>query len=627
MNLRWEPDIAFIGAGGNNPRVEIFRAGSPKSIKLIELPPHHSAYAMDLQWEKGLLAIGTKGGLIYVLDGTQNQNLGEADQIHKMVQGAPVLSVCWINKDILAVSDTAGRCFLWYMNTEMPPQHLESVKGVICCLLIFEDGILAGLSTKGTLHFWHPVKGQLIRTIDVPIPPPISALVQMVYWPSEGTLVFPAQKGCLTVFNISTESIETIEAHKGDVYAISVWEKGLMAAGMMDGRLKIWSTGTQQPDGEFQVPTGVISMAATGVDPCQVLLVESEGTVGVFAFEQNRLQPVKRLAGKGYRVVCGLSFGRIKIYYDQQRKEKACQLKNEILMKIGREPDEVIENYHSKLKDLGFEHISLALRAEQADAKEDIVESIRIRSSLVNMLPQDDPNSFSSMEKYASLLEKAGHIPEAYAIYQHILGIDPNYPLNTQIDLLKGIVDLLYDKLKWVIDPDITINQIIQSSTIIGKKFAGRYLFKKLKPVQCGQAIISSGLIAKKYEQIRLESGNKNLPQVVNEQIWWISRTKFEQAKLLTFSSNSNNSLKGLQFAIEVINNGMGIMVIPAILFDWRDTQLNGIIEKENETASKQLAHILKSASSRPYIAATHKMINQALRRLLTENTSRKGIN
>jgi len=627
MNLIWEPDIAFLGAGGDNPRVEIFRAGSPKSKKLIEFPPHHSAYAMDLEWEEGLLAIGTKGGLIYVLDGTQDQNFAEADPIQKMVQGAPVLSVCWVNKDLLAVSDTAGRCFLWYVNTEMPPQHLESVKGVICCFLMLEDGILAGLSSNGTLHFWKPVKAQLTRTINVPIPPPISALVQMVYWPTEGTLVFPAQKGCLTFHNISAESIETLEAHNGEVYAISVWEEGLMTVGMMDGRLKIWSTGTQQPTGEFQVSKGIISMAVTGVDPCQVMLVESEGTVDVFALERNRLQPVKRLAGKGYRVVYGSSFERIKFFCEQQRKDEAHQLKNEILMKIGRESDEVIENYHSKLKDLGFEHISLALRAEQTDTKEDIVEGIRIRSSLVNLLPQDDSNTFPSMKKYAALLEKAGHIPEAYAVYQHILGIDPNYPLNTQIDLLKGIVNHIDDKLKWVIEPDITIDQIIQSSTIIGKKFAGRYLIKKLKPVQCGQAIISSDLIAKKYEQIRTESENKNLPQVVMDQIWWVSRTRFEKAELLTFGSDSNNSLKGLQFALEVINNGLGIVITPAILFDWPDTQLSGIIEEENETASKQLAHILKSASSRPYLVAVHKVVNQTLRRLLTENTSRKGIN
>lgn len=68
-------------------------------------------------------------------------------------------------------------------------------------------------------------------------------------------------------------------------------------------------------------------------------------------------------------------------------------------------------------------------------------------------------------------------------------------------------------------------------------------------------------------------------------------------------------------------------MVTPAILFDWRNTQLSGIIKEENETASRQLAHILKSASSRPYLVAVHKVVSQALRRLLTENTSRKGIN
>ena len=62
MNSIWQPDIAFLGAGGNKPRVEAISAETGETWKLVEFPPEHSAYALDLSSEDGSLAIGTKGG-------------------------------------------------------------------------------------------------------------------------------------------------------------------------------------------------------------------------------------------------------------------------------------------------------------------------------------------------------------------------------------------------------------------------------------------------------------------------------------------------------------------------------------------------------------------------------------
>jgi hypothetical protein len=615
---------ALLGAGGENPRVEIINSGSQTSQKVLRFPPSHSVYALDINLQSNLLAVGTKGGLIYILEGLQDPNFGETALSKKMVQGAPVLSVCWVNKYLLAASDTAGRCFLWYVNNSMPPQPLVTINGVICCLSNLKDGFLVGLSSGGTLHCWEPIKRHLTRTIDVPPPPPISGLVRMVYWPTEGSIVFPAQKGCLTLYNISAENVVTLAAHKGEVYALSVWGEDLMTADMTDGQLKIWSSGVQKPVCEFQVFKGITSIAATGVKPSKLLLVESGGTAVVFSLERNSLQPVHRLTGKDYRVAFAPSPESIKLLYDQQRLAEARQLANEIYTKNSQASPDVIKSYYSRLNDLGFEHISLALQAEQATKKEEIVESLRIRSSLLSILPQDVPNAFPSMEKYADLLEKAWHIPEAYAVYQQILSIDPVYPLDTQIHNLKQIVDLLSDQLIWVIEPDITIDQIIQSATVIGKRFVGRYVIKKLNPVQFGHVKVSSDLIVRKYEQIRFDSEDKDLPPVMKEHIWWISRKRFEQVELLTFGNGLNNPVRGLQFALEVITSGLGIVVIPAILFDWRDVQLDGFIEEENEKASKRLADIVTKVSASSYLALVHKVVHQALRRILTENILRR---
>ena len=156
MNFTWQPYIAFLGAGGNNPRVEAINTDSGEIKKFIELPPMHSAYALDIDIERGTLAVGIKGGLVYIINSDQNLEDEAPLQYETLVQGAPILSVCWINKSILVASDIAGRCLLWDTDRESSPQPLETMEGVICSLLNLPDDKLAGFSsdtascTKGT---------------------------------------------------------------------------------------------------------------------------------------------------------------------------------------------------------------------------------------------------------------------------------------------------------------------------------------------------------------------------------------------------------------------------------------------------------------------------------------------
>ena len=107
----------------------------------------------------------------------------------ELVQGSPVLSVCWLNNSLLSASDIAGRCLLCDIDKESLPHNLETTEGLICCLLNLGDDILAGLSSEGKLLFWQISIGKLVEQIDVTPPPPIRDLVRMVYWSEKKTLV------------------------------------------------------------------------------------------------------------------------------------------------------------------------------------------------------------------------------------------------------------------------------------------------------------------------------------------------------------------------------------------------------------------------------------------------------
>jgi hypothetical protein len=68
--------------------------------------------------------------------------------------------------------------------------------------------------------------------------------------------------------------------------------------------------------------------------------------------------------------------------------------------------DVVLLNLYLKY---GYPHVSLALRSQHEEKKENIIEALKLSSSLMEILPQDNPNTCVSMERYASLLEKVSY--------------------------------------------------------------------------------------------------------------------------------------------------------------------------------------------------------------------------
>ena len=114
--------MAFLGAGGQNPRVDIIDIESLEVETSIQLPPMHSAYAIDVDWYKETFSVGTKSGLVYVFNGLQGQDFKERLPSRTLVQGASVLSVSHVGHSGISVSDMAGRCLLWQTGEEEAPR-------------------------------------------------------------------------------------------------------------------------------------------------------------------------------------------------------------------------------------------------------------------------------------------------------------------------------------------------------------------------------------------------------------------------------------------------------------------------------------------------------------------------
>ena len=590
----------------------------------MNLPQGHSGYAIDIEPEHGKIAVGTKGGLLFVIDQDWRKKLDEPFLYQKLVQGAPVLSVCWVKTSLLAVSDTAGRTLLW--NTEQngrAPDSLQVLTGNTCSLFNLNDGCLVGLTSKGILQFWDLSGGKLVQTININAPPPISALVRMEYWPDLHALACPNAGGELTLVNPEDGSIRTFLAHVGAFYAIAGHANNLLTVGMVDGRLKIWAPDSEKPVLNLGVQKNVISAGVNEMAQMKIVLVESNGKVSIYTLTEKRLRQFNTFPDQNYRVTVGPSFKNLQSIYMLQRSAEIKRLSVEIQEKAGRVSGDNLEELHTRLNNLGYKHISLALRCDQAEKDGKTVEAIRFCRELLEMLPDNDPNTCPSLEKYARLLEKAWHIHEADRTCQHIQRIDPCYVFSVQIDQIAGMAELLRDNC-CIIEPDVSIDLIIESASVIGKKFYGCYVLNKLPPENCDCAKIDSKTILEKYELVRRESRQNALPPATRQTVHWLARTGTEQIDLLMFDNIPANGVKGLRFAVQILRGHLNTAIIPIVLFDWQLTETETSFDEENANAVKALNNIRNKSLSNPYLSTIHSALRLALRRLIAQNSRKQ---
>lgn len=622
MSGPWPPSLIVCGTGGDDARVEAFSFDSGETKVLMKRLPS-SVYAIDIDCDSGRVAAGTKDGEIYLIKNVCDADPDKPVTVKKLLQGAPILSVSWLGESLLAVSDSLGRCLLWDTNHESILKSLEGVEGVICSTSNLKQNLLAGLSSAGKLLFWKPPKWQLVDSVEVPEPPAMGALVHMRYWSKENALVFPSDGGRLAFYDLTTKRVTDLQAHEGDFYAISLLGEDLLTAGFADQRLKIWSSISVKPR-SLSAPADVIAAGVARIEPAVVLLVDTMGSARTYVLEGDHLNADSMLEGRNYRVIWTLPEKSARMFRDRSREEEVGRIVNEIGEDAGRASDDTIERYHSQLIDLGYRHISLALRVEEADQRDDIVETLKLSSSLMDILPWDEPGTCASMEKYAIFLARAWHMNEAYTVSKQILTIDPGYPLDRRISELGKIAEIVSGK-KHIIESDIPVKTIIHSANAIGKLFSGRYVIKRLKPRQCSQIRLSPKMIKEKYEEVCTESKKKGLPSARTERTWWLSGAGVKEMEIVRIGEGQSSTIKGLQFVIQVFQNDHNTAVVPVVVLDWRTGGPKASFQKKNEKASAALACIEDQMSTYPYLQSIYEALEIALRRLVTAKLQKTG--
>ena len=619
-NLGLGLSTVIVGAGGSQPKAITFDADTRELGPLLDIEQGHSIYAIDVDWEANLIALGTRGGVIKIVCGQQEAASSDL-QSRTLIQGAPVLSVCWIRKNILAASDNVGRCLLWNTEQEILLGDLEVVEGSICSVTAKDNDMLAGLSSTGALHLWRISDSALLLLVKGPCPPPIRALVEMVYWPGKDALAWPGQGGRLALFQHETEHLMQLDAHLGDFYAVSVRGDNLITAGMEDGRLKIWAPTRNETLSVHNIGRGVISIAAVKTEHSLLFAVDEGGIARLHTITKDKADCISQIPGMDYRTVKSSPWEFMEETNSRQRSAEVEKIVSQIQNSTERDKPAAIEALHSRLTTLGYPHVSLAIRADQAKKRGQLVESIKWRYQLMKLMPEK-PEACPAIEQYAAMLEKTWHLPKAHTLCKRIRNIDPGYSFTLDTANIETLAKAINDD-PCIIDMDIPIEQTIRSATIIKEHFSGRYLIKEL-PSENSRTRLEPAVIQNKYESIRKENGNQNFPPATVEQIIKVSRKGTHKSEFIAFGEGRTNQIKGLQLVMQILWGNLGTVVKPMILFDWRAIPTEEPIEMCNELAEKAFYSITNDASSSTYLSAVHRTAKYALRRVLTERTQKE---
>jgi len=587
-------EIFILGSGGTAPGLFLYSTLTNQNHTLVRTALPHSIYALSIEPETGLAAGGSRQGVVY-LQSTDNQNSGNSTKslISVINHGAPILSLLWLGKNRLAVADTDGKCKIWPFERNSQSVMLETSQNLVCSLVKIDENLMAGLTTSGKLLIWNYHDLGLKNTIVLTEPPGKYSLVNLVYLPSCSILAYPGKNGQLIVFNISTEKSASFVAHQGDFYALFGVRENLFSIGKDDCMLKIWHHEKPLPLKELPVSKNIIAAAGIGQNSVKILTIDLSGKAEINRLSESCLELIGSVPGEHYRSV--ISFRNHPI-----EKSSADQIKNEIenlIIKIqmSLEQDQVSksEKYHARIVALGFEHLSLGLRAEHEISAGKYTRALHFYHRLVKIIKDSGPAACRILYQYGMLLEKLWQIDEAYLIYKHILSLNDNFPISTLYLPVK--LSEITEFQNWIFNPDVPMRDVISAATAIKKPLSGRYLLKKLDEMPIADLEIQANDIAEKYKSLNNQQAQNIASSMTIEPVLFISFNGRQAAEIIVMDLDDQVEVAGLQFAVNFQATRHGSSLTPILLFKCRTPGPTTTPEQYNHDILSFLSSIIEN--------------------------------
>jgi hypothetical protein len=614
MDSAHDDFIVAAGCGGKAPRVEMVAGTAPQPTTILNLQEGESAYSLSISADGESIAAGTKAGFIYVTETVANAG----SEAFKLVQGAPVTSVCFSGDSLLASADIVGRCFLWPLS-EGEGTHTElRTNGEIVCALVSWDQYLLGLTMEGEILAWALDSGDVSTIGRGARPPAKGALVRLIAVPETNAIVYPAEDGDICVFRPGTANGELLPCHDGEFYAMARARKFLITAGCHDKSVKFWDLDLEQHGPSLSTDRASIAVAAEGGrEGDRIFLVDEHGCLRVCAVEEAKLRATREFGPRAYRtVICSKT-----TISSKARRERVRSIAKEIREKIGTGEREGIEQLHSQLCGLGFESISLELRAEQAQYDGDIPRELHARKKQAHLLP-DEPGSVDSLASYASLCQQVWQLEEAWQQYRRINEIAPSAPTEDQQRRLHSYLRAM-DHGTWVAGPtEVSLEVVGKSASVMDTRLTGWWIISTGEQQNFQRTDLRPEEIARIYEEKSKESGNEGLPEARCEQISWLSEWEINQVEAIVCRKEDEVAGGELRFGLLFMRQSPDAVIIPAVIFRAAEAGEYSTSGEHNEAVLDAFRETTASELNVCWLDRVQDALTFALRRLVTREMS-----
>lgn len=346
-----------------------------------------------------------------------------------------------------------------------------------------------------------------------------------------------------------------------------------------------------------------------------LLLINNEGKAAVYSLTDMGFELIKSLTGQDYRIVVGPDVEKLKIALQQQKKIRAKELATQISEKIIRQQYDELRPYYMELNELGYSPATLALRGQEARSQNDFVTELKVSSQLVGIIPHEHPGSEGSLVRYAELLESAWQLPKACGLYRELADryLDNKGYTKAFQRLSECINEIKTDR--YVIESDIPLLSLIESATVLGERFRGRYLVEAKQSINC-RVVLDAGEFVKEYEH--LCQGKPQMPGSEAIELQWFSKNRAEQVTSVVFKNEDLEHFNEIELGIKLFSMRLQTVLVPVIMLNACE-EIKGLSKEQyNLAIIEELRHI-GDYRFKGWMEMVGRTINHTICRLITK--------
>ena len=625
----WDTYV-LLGRGGRHPGVTALDPTTGDTHDVIALPAGDSVYGMGTAPDGYSLVLGTKSGLLkrFRVPGPSTGDEIRAEVQHTFrLPRAPILDLAFLGDARIAVANQCGGCWICPLHPDLGnPYPINTDGRTVCALAAISDRVLAGLCSCGDLLIWDLAAPQSPRIAAAgPEPPPCRGLVALCLWEAQNALVYPGKSGQLVAFDMQDEHIEIINAHDHPFYALCCDCDTVMTIGKEDGLARTWARDLRPAGPPLSCPTGIIAVASVVLDRASFVLVGESGSAAAYSCTPDSLQRTDELVGSDYRIVRSACKRALAISRSDEVECRASAIAHELCGHIASANDSESAPLHIELNELGFPHVSLAIKIEVAQHSGLYSDAVTYASIQLELLSKTDTTkSRRSLLKCADLLETVWLLQLARQVRRRAMGRSDDDSQSLDMQRLLARAGAM-DGEKWIACPDIPIPDIASCATAIGEPFRGRWLLRQRETLPCPGMSLSPSAFVRRYNSIYTDLKRDTIPRPHAVKMQVVTRHTVQEEQVIVFGTPRSGRDGALQYCLRLQSEAEQTIATPCVVYAVPACPVGLSAAAHNECMIEQLAKMSTSKMEGRSLGAVHERAVSILRRMVSAPRRRQG--